>query len=80
MRDLREANPVGVLTLATVGTLVLLVGGVGAIGLWAQYVNTWEAFFILERVARTVAPVALALAAASIAAGGVMVAHLRYTA
>jgi len=79
MRDLREANPVGLLTLATVGILTLLVAGVGLVGLWARYVNTWRSLFLLERVAEVTAPVAMALATAAILVGGGLIVHLRYT-
>jgi len=79
MPDLREANPVGLLTLATVAVLVVLVAGVGVVGLWARYVNTWRSLFLLERVAETTAPVALALAGGAILVGGALILHLRYT-
>jgi hypothetical protein len=73
MRRLRDANPVGLATVGTAVTLLLLVAGVGAVGLWARYVNTWRSLFFMERVTAAAAPVTLALFAALIAAGAALI-------
>ncbi len=61
MRELRDANPIGLATIATVTTLTLLVAGVGVVGLWARYVNTWRSLFLMERVIAMATPVTIAL-------------------
>lgn len=77
MRKLRDANPIGLATVGTAVTLALLVAGVGAVGLWARYVNTWRSLFLMERVTAAVAPVTLALLAALVVSGAVLIVRSR---
>ena len=75
MRRLRDANPLGLATVGTAMTLLLLVAGVGAVGLWARYVNTWRSLFLMERVTAAVAPVTVALLVALVVTGGALIAR-----
>lgn len=77
MRELRGVKPIGLATVATAAMLALLVAGVGAVGLWAQHVNTWRSFFLLERVAVMAAPVALVLSATLLVTAAGLIARLR---
>jgi hypothetical protein len=77
MGDLRDLNPVGLASVVTAAALVVVVAGVGALGLWARYVNTWRSFFIMERVVETATPVVLALTAALVVSAIGTVAYLR---
>jgi multisubunit Na+/H+ antiporter MnhC subunit len=77
MRELRDTNPVGLATVGTAVTLLLLVAGVGAVGLWARYVNTWRSFFFMERVTAAAAPVTIALLAALVVSGAVLIVRSR---
>lgn len=63
MREVLDANPIGIVTVATVTVLCLLVGGVGVVALWAEFVGTWQSLFIMEQVIATVTPAVVALAA-----------------
>lgn len=73
MRELRDANPLGLATVGATVTLLLLVAGVGAVGLWARYVNTWRSLFLMERVTAAAVPVTLGLVAALIVTGAALI-------
>jgi len=77
MRELREANPLGLATVATLTTLVLLVAGVGVVGLWARYVNTWRSLFLMERIIALATPLTIALLVAGLVSAVALIARLR---
>lgn len=45
------------LVIGTVATLCLLVGGAGAVGVWAQLHNDWESFFLMEQLFASLTPI-----------------------
>lgn len=75
LRPLRE-NPDGALVAATGLGLCLLVAGLGAVAVWAQFVGTWSSLFLMERAKALVAPVALGLLVTFLVAATVRVARL----
>lgn len=77
MRELRDANVVGLATIATVTTLTLLVAGVGVVGLWARYVNTWRSLFLMERVVAMATPITLVLLGALFVTAATLIVRLR---
>lgn len=77
MRERRDASAVGLATIATVTTLTLVVAGVGVVGLWAQYVNTWQSLFLMERVIAMATPVTLALLVVGLVSAVALIARAR---
>lgn len=79
MRELREANTLGLATVATLTALVVLVAGVGVVGLWARYVNTWRSLFLMERVIALATPLTIALLVAGLVSAVALIARSYYT-
>lgn len=59
-------RPLGLLAVASVGTLLLVVIGAGAIAVWAQLNNTWRHFFLMEQTFATLTPIVLGIAAVAV--------------
>ena len=74
MRDV-SVRPLDALVAVSVGGLCLLVAGVGAIALWAEFQQTWRSFFLFERTLEAAAPVTAAAAVLLVVAGGAVVAR-----
>lgn len=77
MRELSDATPIGLTTIASLTTLVLLVAGVGGVGVWAGYVNTWQSLFLMERVIALATPLTVALLVAGLVSAVARIARLR---
>lgn len=61
MRESTSASLFHRLTVASVGTLCLLVAAAGAVGVWARLNNTWEHFFLMEQTFATLTPIVVAI-------------------
>lgn len=68
MRD-RSVDPLGALTVSAFGTLCVIVMGVGTVALFAELMNTWSYYFLLEQAVATATPVAATLLGAAIVVG-----------
>ena len=58
-----------VLALGVFGALALVVLGVGAVAMVAEFVNTWTYYFLLERTVALATPVTTALLALAVLVG-----------
>ncbi|MFB6117731.1 hypothetical protein [Halosegnis sp.] len=72
MRDV-SVQPVEALVAISVGGLCLLVAAVGGLALWAEYVDTWRSFFVLEQTLAMAAPATTVVAALVVVVGAVVV-------
>lgn len=61
-------RPLGLLAVASVGALVLLVVGAGAVAVWAQLSGSWRHFFLMERTFAALTPIVLGVAALAVIA------------
>ena len=57
------------LATAVVGALVLVVLAVGAVAMAAEFLNTWEHYFLMEQAIAAATPVVAALAVAAVLVG-----------
>lgn len=62
-------QPFGALAVVVAGALCLVVAGVGAVAIWAEFVHTWRSFFLMEQVMSMAAPATTLLLAAIIVTG-----------
>lgn len=62
-------NALGAVTVATVGLLGLVVSGVGVVAVFAELVNTWDYYFLMERAVAVASPVATVLAGLTVLTG-----------
>lgn len=62
-------DPFAVVALGVFGALCLVVLGVGAVALVAEFVNTWEYYFMMEQAVAFATPVTKALAVAAFLVG-----------
>lgn len=62
-------QPFGALGVAVAVALCLVVGGVGAVAVWAEFEHTWRSFFVMEQVMAMAAPATTLLLAAVVVAG-----------
>lgn len=65
----RPGDGFSLLALAVFGALGLVVMTVGAVALVAEYVHTWDYFFLMERTVAAATPVVSGLLVAAVLVG-----------
>lgn len=76
MREVSDASSLGLVAIASLTTLILVVAGVGVVGLWAGYVNSWRSLFLMERVIALATPVAAALVVVGVVSVAAVIARV----
>lgn len=71
-------RPVGTLAVGVAVALCLVVAGVGAVAIWAEFEHTWRSFFVMEQVMALAAPAATLLLVGVIVTGLGAVATARW--
>ncbi|WP_227357463.1 hypothetical protein [Haladaptatus salinisoli] len=68
MREVKLRQAAQAIPLVLLGTLVVVVAGVGLVGFVAETQQTWRWYFRMEQAIAIATPIALALAGASLVA------------
>ncbi|MBX0322210.1 hypothetical protein EGH21_04090 [Halomicroarcula sp. F13] len=69
MRERVRTNPFGVVAVAAVSLLCLVVGGAGAVAIYAETVGTWRSLFLMEQTLALLVPTVKVLLAVAFVAG-----------
>lgn len=67
--DTVREQPFGALAVTAAVALCVVVAGVGAIAVWAEFEHSWRSFFVMEQVMAMAAPVTKLLLAAVLLTG-----------